>query len=166
MIEPMTPARLVLPLLLLLPASGCLLGGDDQGDAGSEEGLAMDEGNEGTVAADGTTVEECFLPPHCDPLSPNCANGEICSANQGTFDCTVVPEGTELVGDGEECGAASCEEGLVCSAIPVPGCSGGVGCCVPLCDLEQPQCSAGMSCSAYYSEGSSQCYANVGVCTP
>lgn len=161
MFVPTSPARLVFPLLLL-PWSGCLVG-DDQGDAGSEDGPAM---GEGTVAADGTTVEECFVPPHCDPLAPNCADDEICSANLGTFDCTVVPEGTELAGEGEECGAASCDAGLVCSPLAVPGCSGGVGCCLPLCDLQQPQCAMGSACVTYFAEGESQCYEDVGVCAP
>ena len=93
----------------------------------------MDEGTAGSGSVDGG---ECFVPPHCDPLSPDCAPGELCSATQGSFDCTPVPEGTELVGEGEPCGNASCDQGLVC----LSSCNGGAGCCVPVCDVEQPQC--------------------------
>jgi hypothetical protein len=144
--------------LLSLAVSGCIFGSDDQGDSGGDDRLAMDEGT-ANGSADGG---ECFLSPHCDPIAPDCANGELCSANLGTFDCTPVPEGTELVGDGEECGNTSCEEGLVC----VASCNGLSGCCMPLCDLEQPQCPADRTCVPYYAVGSTQCYAHVGVCAP
>lgn len=154
-----SPSRCVTLLLLSLLGSGCLYGSDDSGDAGSDDALAMDEGTAGSGGVDGG---ECFVPPHCDPLSPACADTELCSANQGDFDCTPVPEGTELVGEGDPCGVASCDQGLVCVAT----CGGGTGCCVPLCDLEQPQCPMDRACTPYYSEGSTQCYAHVGVCEP
>lgn len=153
------PSRSIALLLLSLPVSGCVFGGDDQGDEGSDDALAMEEGTAASGSLDGG---ECFVPPHCDPLSPACATNELCSANLGSFDCTPVPEGTELVGEGEPCGIASCQEGLVCAVT----CNGGAGCCVPLCDLEQPQCPMDRPCSPYYSEGSTQCYAHVGVCEP
>lgn len=153
-----TPLRLACSLLLSLVASGCVFGSDDQGDEGDDQ-LAMDEGS-GTASVD--EGGECFVPPHCDPLVPDCAPNELCSANLGSFDCTPVPEGTELLGDGEPCGNTSCQEGLTC----VASCAGGNGCCLPLCDLEQPQCSMGRACVPYYPEGSTMCYAHVGVCEP
>lgn len=161
----MSPARLVLSLLSSLPLLawgplGCVIGvGDDQGDAGSDDALAMEEG---TAVADGTAGAECFVPPACDPLAPDCPPGELCSESLGTFECTPVPEGTELVGEGEPCGATSCDQGLVC----VSYCAGGSGCCVPLCDLEQPQCPMDRPCINLFAEGSTQCFANVGVCEP
>jgi hypothetical protein len=157
MIARMRPSRL-LPLLLSLPLPGCILGVGNE-DTGNDDELAMDEGTAGTGSVDGG---ECFVPPHCDPLSPDCAPGELCSAIQGSFDCTPVPEGTELVGEGEPCGNASCDAGLVC----VSTCNGGAGCCVLVCDLEQPQCPMDRPCTPYYAEGSTQCYAHVGVCEP
>ena len=152
-----SPSRRFSLLVLALLGSGCIFG--DDGDEGSDDVLAMDEGSAGSGGVDGG---ECFVPPHCDPLSPSCAGTELCSANQGSFDCTPVPEGTELVGEGEDCGSASCDQGLVC----VPTCGGGAGCCVPLCDLEQPQCPMDRTCAPYYAEGSTQCYAHVGLCEP
>jgi hypothetical protein len=158
----MSPVRLALSLSLLLPlsafaASGCLIGvGDDEGDAGSDDALAMEEG----TAADGTAGGECFAPPACDPLAPECGPDELCSESLGEFQCTPVPEGTELVGEGEPCGAASCDQGLVC----VSYCAGGAGCCLPLCDLEQPQCPMDRACLSLFAAGSTQCYAHVGVC--
>lgn len=159
-------ARLLLLLLppVLMAASGCIIGvGDDQGDAGSDDALAMEEG---TAVADSQDGGECFLPPHCDPLAPDCGENELCSTNLGTFDCTPLPEGIELAGEGEECGMSSCDAGLVCVATAVPGCNGGAGCCLPLCDLEQPQCPTGRVCVPFLSPGSTQCYEHVGVCEP
>jgi hypothetical protein len=155
-VRPSSP-RLACSLLLSLLAAGCVFGSDDQGE-GNDDQLAMDEGT-GTGSIDDG---ECFVPPQCDPLVSDCDNGELCSANLGNFECTPVPEGTELLGEGEMCGAASCQEGLVC----VASCSAGNGCCLPLCDLEQPQCPAGRACIPYYSVGSTVCYAHVGVCEP
>jgi hypothetical protein len=155
------PIRLLVLLPLLVP--GCLIGDDGSGDSGSDDMLAMEEGTAATGSMDGG---ECFVAPHCDPLAPDCVDGEICSASQGSFDCTPVPEGTELANEGEECGAMSCGEGLVCVAVAVPGCEGGTGCCLPVCDLEQPQCPNGRVCTTFLSEGSTQCYAHVGVCEP
>lgn len=151
------PALALVSALLASPGSACVIidGDDDGNDAATDDGPQME--------GDGDTGEGvCFTPPHCDPLSPSCGDGELCSGAQGTFDCTPVPEGSELVGEGEECGTASCQEGLVC----VPGMCGVLGCCVPLCDLEQPQCPDGRACIPYFSEGSSQCYAHVGACEP
>lgn len=153
-----SPSRSVTALALALAVTGCIFGSDDQGDT-ADDMLAMDEGTAGSGGVDGG---ECFVPPHCDPLSPDCADGELCSASLGAFDCTPVPEGTELVGEGEPCGSASCDQGLVCAL----ACGGGVDCCAPLCDLEQPQCPMGRACTPYYAEGSTQCYAHVGVCEP
>ena len=151
--------RLACSLLLSLAVTGCIFGSDDE-DTGDDQ-LAMDEGTAtaGPVDDEGG---ECFVTPNCDPISPSCEDGELCSANLGTFECTPVPEGTELVGEGEDCGNASCQEGLAC----VAACTGLGGCCLPLCDLEQPQCPGGRACTPYYSEGSTQCYAHVGVCEP
>jgi hypothetical protein len=157
----MSPARLPLPLPLVLSLlawapSGCLLVGDD-GDGGSDDAPVMEGG---TVVADGTAGGECFTPPACDPLAPECAANELCSEDLGAFRCMPVPEGTALVGEGEPCGAASCAPGLVC----VSYCAGGAGCCLPLCDVEQPQCSMDRACLPLFTAGSTQCYAHVGVC--
>lgn len=159
----MSPGRPLVSLLLLLawPATGCFTDGNDQDDVSAGHS-PMAEPTEADSNDDGP----CFEPPHCDPLSSECASGEICGANLGTFDCMVVPADTDLQGEGEECGTMSCNDGLVCVATAVPGCDGGQGCCLPLCDLEQPQCVGGRVCVPYYPEGSSQCYAHVGVCEP
>jgi len=154
----MSPTRLALPLssLLLLSSlwSGCVIGGsDDAGNDGADAGGSGPEPEE---------ESECYVPPTCDPLSPDCAPNELCSQDLGSFVCTPVPEGSELVGEGEPCGSASCDAGLLC----VASCAGGAGCCLPLCDLEQPQCPMGRACVNVLPEGSTQCYAHVGVCEP
>jgi hypothetical protein len=163
MIARMSFARLLIPLLLL---PGCLIDvGDDQGDAGSDDALAMEEGNGATDSPAG----ECFDPPHCNPLAPNCADSEICAANGSAFDCVPVPEEGAPAGAGEACttGAGlSCEAGLVCVPLDVPGCTGGTGCCLALCDIEQAQCPMAMVCSAYFESGGSQCHDDLGVCVP
>lgn len=148
----------VLVLLAGLGGCGCLLVGDDGGE--DDGPLAMDEGTAG-----GSAGEVCLEPPHCDPLAPMCGDGELCAPDGTQFSCVLVPAETMLAGMHEACalGGQGCDQGLVCLQVTVSGCDG-PGCCIPLCDLEQPQCSGTDECMPFFTE--SVCYPEVGACAP
>ncbi|MCA9705416.1 MAG: hypothetical protein KDK70_06195 [Myxococcales bacterium] len=154
----MRGARSLLVLLLSsLGLGGCIIITND--DDGSGDTAAADEG---TGIADDTGPSSCFDPPQCDPLASNCAQSK-CVPDGSTFACTPTMPGMEELGPGEPCsGSVSCQEGLLC--LPGGGsCTGGQGCCVPLCDVSQPQCPSGTVCMPYFS-GTTLCYDDVGVC--
>jgi hypothetical protein len=82
--------------------------------------------------------------PICDPRAPGCAPGWGCYLGDITFGC--LPDSS---GDG---GAAwtpcesetDCDPGTFCgSPMGVPTCDPGLGCCVPVCDTNDPASCAG-----------------------
>lgn len=105
--------------------------------------------------------------PGCDPLNPDCGEGEMCvGVNQG-FSC--VPTIEEQAGLGEPCeGINACEPGLACvSGDAVTGCDGLAGCCTAFCDPGDPNsCDAqpGNACLDAGGEVSARCGGDAGLC--
>lgn len=108
--------------------------------------------------------------PTCDPLLPDCGPDEVCTPlGDDEFVC-VSEEPGSMGGPGESCEAiAACEAGLLC-LVPevVPDCPSDVGCCTPLCDLDDPMppCLVGQSCEPYYEPGTApEGFEHIGFCT-
>ncbi len=117
------------------------------------------------IMNDESGAPECFQAPFCDPLSPDCPATEQCIPSGTDFACAANVEGTEQLGPGSPCSAdLACQAGLACLPVFVSGCSGALGCCIALCELDAPQCEAGFSCAPYYSDAVPICYGSVGVC--
>ncbi len=110
------------------------------------------------------TPDGCSAPNVCDPLSPDCEDGQVCAPGDQTFTCAPQAGEGIGVGVGEACGgAAACQPGLVCLSVPVAGCTGGQGCCVPVCELSAPQCGNAGTCSPFFAIPP-PCFDDVGVC--
>jgi hypothetical protein len=154
-------------LTLCLPLA-CVLGGDD--DEGDDQVAATDTGGStGTPMADDGTGDEgpggCFNFPECDPLSPDCGDGQVCIPGAVGFSCAAMVEPGAPIPAGEACGGpATCGPGLACLPATVPGCEGGVGCCVPICELSAPQCGDAGTCMPFYASAPPPCFEDVGVC--
>ncbi|MEX1367431.1 MAG: ribulose phosphate epimerase [Nannocystaceae bacterium] len=91
--------------------------------------------------------------PQCNPLDPDCADGQACYPFGETFTCTVDASGDMGVA-GDPCEFFNvCDPGLVCaSAEVVPDCMSGVGCCSPFCSLDDPMppCLPEQVCTPWY----------------
>ena len=139
------------------------LGACGFGDDTDTDVAPMSGSSDGGVAETGTPLG-CDAPNVCDPLSPDCEDGQVCAPGDLTFTCTPIAGGDLGLGPGEACGgASSCQPGLVCLSVPVPGCSGGQGCCVPVCELSAPQCGNAGTCSPFFAMPP-PCFSDVGVC--
>lgn len=99
--------------------------------------------------------------PLCDPLEPDCAQGEVCAPGPLYFRC--VP-GT---GDGqlfETCSDGDCAPGLYCAphwtAVECDS-----NCCNSLCELDSGQCpGVGQQCLQFYPPSAPPEYDNLGAC--
>ena len=102
---------------------------------GSPEDQQCPEDRLCTVANDGI-LHLCL--PSCDPLDPQCDEGEGCFPIDGGHVCSPDPGGG--VGPGSSCeDIAICPAGLMCIAGDFyPGCES-LGCCSPLCDPSTPE---------------------------
>ncbi|MEX1364619.1 MAG: hypothetical protein AB1Z98_15945 [Nannocystaceae bacterium] len=106
----------------------------------------------------------------CNPLDPMaCDAGQGCYPVGSFFQCAPDASGGGGM-PGDPCMFINgCEPGTVCiGAAAVPGCAGGVGCCVSACSVTDPApgCPAGTSCQAWYAPGTEPdaCLGDVGVC--
>jgi hypothetical protein len=103
----------------------------------------------------------------CNPVKQNCEAGDSCLPANPGFTCqelTAVTDGTRRgLYDACEVGSQTCDAGLVCLQVAVPGCTGGTGCCTVFCDINTPECTDGTMCYPVF-EASQMCYPNVGVC--
>jgi hypothetical protein len=131
------------------------------------------------VCADPTT--SCLLSndvlalclPTCDPLAPTCGDGLTCIAGADAFVCVEDASGGGGA-FGDACDSFdACDPGLVCGAPELtPDCAGAIGCCTPLCDLDDPEASsgcpgarAGQQCLPWYDRGQAPDELDdVGVC--
>ncbi|MCX4240667.1 hypothetical protein [Paraliomyxa miuraensis] len=139
--------------LLVTPACA-----DDDGDdpSGEQESEGMDEGQPAETCIEG-----------CNPLEQDCGPGRACLPDQLGFGCATV-QGTidgirRGLHDACEVGSQTCDAGLVCLQVAVPGCVGGSGCCVAICDMTDPECTDGTMCYPFF-EASAMCFENVGAC--
>ena len=136
--------------------------------------MCADPADTCVIANDGVLI---LCLPRCDPLLQDCSENEVCipvSPGDG-FACVLDASGGDGVA-GTPCRYAnSCNPGLLCRPGDlVPGCLQNGACCVPLCDLTDP--NASQTCAAAYTEPGAECvpffemgtappeYEDVGVC--
>lgn len=143
----------VLLWLLLLALTGCVFGIDQDDETGG-----------GAVASGGMNDEDACV-EGCDPLDQDCPSDLRCLPDGASFSCQGLPPETMPIGLHEACvaGSQACDLGLLCLQVSVPGCDGGTGCCIAMCDLGHPQCSSGTVCTSFFGEDAA-CYAEVGAC--
>lgn len=105
--------------------------------------------------------------PTCDPLNPQCGDGEGCVAVNNRFTC--VPLAEETAGVGETCVTINdCDAGLSCVAGDnVTGCTPGEGCCTAFCDLDDVEAcadQAGNTCLEASGKQPERCGGGAGLC--
>ncbi len=117
--------------------------------------------------------------PNCDPLEQDCAGDALCigDPNSDGFVCVLDASGG-MAPAGTPCEFANvCDPGNLCinpDAVPHPDCEGGIGCCAPFCNYEQPDgaCDAlvdevpKIECVPYHEQPPppESCLGPVGVC--
>ncbi len=104
--------------------------------------------------------------PGCDPLNPDCGDGEICVGVNEGYSC--VPTVDEPAAVGEPCDALNgCAPGLQCvSSDAVTGCDGN-GCCTAFCDPADPNAcddQPGNECLDAGVEVPERCGGGAGLC--
>lgn len=110
----------------------------------------------------------------CDPLLQDCPAAQSCLPEWGggAGDWVCVPEYSGDEGQAfDPCAYNNvCDPGLLCwDATEAVECAGSEYCCLPLCDLDNPQCGGqGSECQSFYDviEGEAPpAYASVGLCS-
>ena len=110
--------------------------------------------------------------PNCDPLVPDCPNGDLCINNPQDptgFVCVLDASGDEgQIFDPCEF-ANACDPGLLCLLPELAAeCDPqALGCCLPFCDLSLPNAcpGQGQQCLPWFEQGQAPPgYENVGVC--
>ncbi|MBZ5708218.1 hypothetical protein [Nannocystis pusilla] len=122
-----------------------------------------------TITAEATLI---LCLPHCDPLAQDCTGGDLCIPNPqdpNSFLCVLDASGEDgQVFDVCE-HANGCDPGLVCHLpeFAVECDPSGLGCCLPFCDVSQPNTcpGQGQECLAWFDPGQAPPgYENVGLC--
>jgi hypothetical protein len=125
----------------------------------------------GTACFDASLAVVTLCLPSCDPVLPDCPDGETCihSAQQpNNFVCFLDASGEE----GQEFDPCEftnvCDPGLLCAnpALATECDPDAWGCCLAWCDLTMPACNAeGAECLAWFEEGQGPPeLQHVGVC--
>ena len=103
--------------------------------------------------------------PACDPLSPDCAEGEGCFRDIDSFGCMERGDSRMVF---EPCADQQvCAAGLACWGKSIE-CGGDNGsCCHQLCDINLPNKCAGVgqSCQPLFTNPSLPEYEKLGICT-
>ena len=106
----------------------------------------------------------------CNPLGQECADGDVCIPNNDIFICAFDASGEEgQVFDPCEF-VNACDVGLLCvNSSAATECDANAGgCCLPICDLSDPNVACpgvGQECLSLYGEGMAPPeYAKVGIC--
>lgn len=102
----------------------------------------------------------------CDPIAPDCPEGETCYAEDSAFVCMPTFDGNgDYLDDCTQ--IAQCSPGFIClDQSAVAGCEHD-GCCTPFCDTDTPEtCPEGSTgCTPFYAKGMApEGYEDVGVC--
>jgi hypothetical protein len=107
----------------------------------------------------------------CDPLTQDCPGEDLCIPVGDSFVCVLDASGDEGQAFDPCEFANACDKGLLCLH---PGAASECdpnadGCCLPLCDLAQPDVmcpGVGQSCVSLYEEGMAPAkFADVGICS-
>ena len=144
----------------------CIWNSENSNDFSCEDPVA--EGNWG--------CQECFCmcQVSCNPLDPDCAEGESCVPNHNpAFMCAPDASG-ELGAHGDPCEFINvCDPGLACvEPMRLPGGCGeqSFGCCSTFCDTSQPNTCPGAAmgeiCEPWFAPGEApDGLQNVGICS-
>lgn len=77
----------------------------------------------------------------CDPLAPQCKDGQICEFFGQYFTCNTDQGEASLPAFSPCAGGQACAPGMLCAPSEYAvECSEPGDCCVPLCDLDSPTC--------------------------
>ncbi len=114
----------------------------------------------------GGELNLCF--PVCDPLAQDCGDGEACYPVDFGFVC--APVALQKKGDGGLAGACEyingCLAGLYCGQGGDFCEEGAYACCLPFCDLTEPDCPAPLDCSPAFESGEGPPgFGHVGFCS-
>jgi len=114
----------------------------------------------------GGELNLCF--PVCDPLAQDCGDGEACYPVDFGFVC--APVALQQEGDGGLAGACEfingCLAGLYCGQGADFCEEGAYACCLPFCDLTEPDCPAPLDCSPVFESGEGPPgFGHVGICS-
>lgn len=89
--------------------------------------------------------------PTCNPLLQPCPAGDGCYPTGSGYVCAPDASGEGMGEEGDPCEFTNgCTAGLYCG---VGECGDSPRCCLPFCDLDQPECPAGTECVPGFSEG-------------
>lgn len=122
-----------------------------------------------TISAEASLI---LCIPHCDPLAQDCTGGDLCIFNPNdpnSFVCVLDASG-EVGQVFDACEYINaCDPGLLCMSpeLAVECDPMGLGCCVPFCDVSQPNTcpGQGQGCLPWYEMGMAPPgYENVGFC--
>jgi hypothetical protein len=107
-----------------------------------------------------------LCPVQCDPLLQSCPGDYGCFWAGNHFQCALVSKPS---GQGEACEKyPDCLPGFGCVDKALqPGCgdASNPGCCAAWCDLEAPDCGAGLECVAFFDDVDIPAWlANIGIC--
>ncbi|MEZ4452468.1 MAG: hypothetical protein R3B09_23595 [Nannocystaceae bacterium] len=108
----------------------------------------------------------CLQP--CDPLAQACEGPDDgCYPVNGSFQCAPDVSGDQGAA-GDPCEFVNaCDPATFCGDPSYPGCDpDAIGCCVPFCDLGDPQCVDGTACVAFFDPDAAPAgLEDVGACT-
>jgi hypothetical protein len=122
-----------------------------------------------------SSIPLCLCLTSCDPIQQDCPEGQACDLIQQIWTCRPGSAG-DAGAYGDACYSDDCDPGLLCFAahLAPPGlpCEGERGCCMELCDLDDPlgdlQCpgvASGEICQPLYQAGPAPSgYEHLGVC--
>lgn len=146
-------------------------------DADATEGVCKLECSDTPCPADHACVQWAngsshlqLCEPTCDPLVLDaCPAGDVCvhvDEPAPAFPCVSKHplEGGALYDPCETING--CDPGLFCANPVAPGCDpNAAGCCVPWCDLDQPECPDGLPCVPYFTNDDAPAgHEDLGVC--
>ena len=122
-------------------------------------------GTECTISGDGVLI---LCLQACDPITQNCeSSGQVCYPVGDSFQCAPDVSG-DMGAVGDPCEFINaCDPGTHCGNPAVyPGCDPMAGgCCIPFCELDNPDCVAGTECEPWYDPMDvPPGYENLGAC--
>jgi len=136
---------------------------------GSPENPMCPEEYHCAISGDGA-LTPCL--PNCDPIEQDCTEGHACYPLNDTFTCAADASGDAGM-PGDTCQFINaCDPATACLPSELISDCAGSSCCVPLCDLSDPNASATCAafdpittCTPWYAEDEAPTgYENVGLC--
>ena len=102
----------------------------------------------------------------CFPADSACKPGYECMEYRWGFFCFPDRKGLDTPAGGSCLISADCAPGLFCGGPSTyPGCPlGEPGCCIPFCDLSDPECAEMTECTPYFPGPAPDGFENLGAC--